>query len=67
MASCLRAFLTPPLHQHSQADSFPKASLKDGSLWIGILHRYPHPGLSTAVLLSPNQGWRLQSEHTQTH
>ena len=67
MASCLRAFLTPPLHLHSQADSFPKTSLKDGSLWIGIPHRYFRPRLTTEVLLSPNHGWHLQSEHTQTH
>lgn len=37
MAPCLRAFLTPPLHQHRPANSFPKTSLKDGSLWTRFL------------------------------
>lgn len=64
MASYPRTFFTPPLHQHGQANILPKT---DGSLWTVIPHRYLHPGLTTKVLLRPNQGWHLQSEHTQTH
>ena len=63
MASYPRAFFNPPLHQHSQANIFPKT---DGSLWTGIPHRYLHPGLTAKVLLRPKVGTSRVNTHKLT-